>query len=855
MASKTRWKVKTKKQALLQRIQDRVMANDRQSVKQRMMRDEFRFYTLAAYLRDKYPPPEQRKVSTKWIIEDFSKIDWPGLFPHIDRDVLLKEIQRQEEAINMNIHNINRMAETKPDRYCHPHAQQKTKMRAMEMIKEKNNISSGKNMQGYTFELLLSDTTNTERGHQREMKETIKKQYVEQSFPFINTNGNKRQHQFRPHTKKDECSSHVSRVREVEKELFLNRPADLESQEKLRPVKPFTAKHNLLSKTAPWQEQLKEFNEAVQINNPTTGDTYHSQLSTEATPTLIYRENASLKMEQLKSQQGADEKLRPFIRQLKRQPINTVIQGYFMQKGILCYLQKDDRAPGGKTPLLVIPETAARHLIFQIHNNDYTAHPGQRKLESMIRRKYKILGLSRIVKETVADCHICPLLKPSVLGARPTLATRLPKDLSSVLYCDILTIDDASGCKVILWVHATSQLTFGLMLDPSKDTSEQILEHFFRNIFPLTGPICVVSDNESVIAAGAAPFRYRALNCPKTATPPHMPCSNIAERLNRSLLSFMRSSIATRMLENPDVEMIFNLWIYCHNYGVSSVDNLSPIEKFTIRRHKTLDFAGLSNYDFFQNHLDSSAAKLLQHQQAMLQYLHDLNKQRRQKGYEKFQNSKYDNINPFKIGQLVVLKDGKSKKQFNKLEESYRGPFCIIAQDGLSNVLAAYKRQDLLSELNKTTYRAGNNLPLFKTVKVTADQLALCPRSMLRKADCSNMKAYPPFLFFNDETPSKLVRRNLNGFIKSRIIDKRAKNLEQHGQILHEEGTVVIEDHTPETEFLQEEQEGILAEEDCEPYDMVSLKGHARDPISMRMAELPAENAVSYTHLTLPTKA
>ena len=370
VASKTRWKVKTKKQALLQRIQDRVMANDRQSVKQRMMRDEFRFYTLAAYLRDKYPPPEQRKVSTKWIIEDFSKIDWPGLFPHIDRDVLLKEIQRQEEAINMNIHNINRMAETKPDRYCHPHAQQKTKMRAMEMIKEKNNISSGKNMQGYTFELLLSDTTNTERGHQREMKETIKKQYVEQSFPFINTNGNKRQHQFRPHTKKDECSSHVSRVREVEKELFLNRPADLESQEKLRPVKPFTAKHNLLSKTAPWQEQLKEFNEAVQIDNPTTGDTYHSQLSTEATPTLIYRENASLKMEQLKSQQGADEKLRPFIRQLKRQPINTVIQGYFMQKGILCYLQKDDRAPGGKTPLLVIPETAARHLIFQIQRKN-----------------------------------------------------------------------------------------------------------------------------------------------------------------------------------------------------------------------------------------------------------------------------------------------------------------------------------------------------------------------------------------------------------------------------------------------------------------------------------------------------
>ena len=135
-------------------------------------------------------------------------------------------------------------------------------------------------------------------------------------------------------------------------------------------------------------------------------------------------------------------------------------------------------------------------------------------------------------------------------------------------------------------------------------------------------------------------YFYKVMNCQKSAISPLLPQQNLCERLNRSLSEFITSKTVSNFLQDCSIERCFFLWLYCHNFSVNSMDRLTPAEKFSIRRRNTsIHFDGLSNYDFFHQHLDKSSAELLKHQQAMLRYMFDLSKKKRKLGEQRFQES------------------------------------------------------------------------------------------------------------------------------------------------------------------------------------------------------------------------
>ena len=632
------------------------------------------------------------------------------------------------------------------------------------------------------------------------------------------------------------------RFDEVEKELGL-------SEESCKAL--FSEKHNLLLEKAQWQKDAEEQNTSVKSDSPSPGDTFQSKSRFKTDAKLIYTEGPSLQLQKLASQQAADPRLIGIIRSLKKEGKGTVLENYFLEGGILCYQNPPTTSGNGRgKKVIVVPELAARSLAIQIHNAEINAHPRKSRMRAIMKNRYKIIGLERIIEDTINNCTACPYIKPSSMGKRPTFTTRSPKSLSTILYCDILQIM-GKNYKVLLYVHATSQLTFCLHIDPSKDLKTQIWDHYYNCIFPLIGPCFLISDNEPLLMSGIAPYKYHTLGSRLRTCIPNLPSGNITERLNRQLLEFFRSKVVSSDMSNEDIKSIVNLWIYSHNFSISTADGLSPIEKFSISRHEALQFAGLSNYEFFSEDADKDAGRLLENQQRILQHLRNRAEFRKKKGYERLADSKYASANPYEVGQLVMLKSNEGRDDMRKLRPTYSGPYLIVSIDGTMLVLAAFRKDHLRQELRKTSYKAGKNLPLFKHISVNCNEVMLCNSSHLRKADCSFGKSFPPLMFWYDDVPNQIARQNITNLVKTAIADRRAVNLDKNNSINMEDGELQIYDHTPLSVFEQEEEMGQREASDNDPpYVEFRMKGHARDSISLSLMSSKAKLAPMAKHIS-----
>ena len=854
---------KSKQKVLLKQVDNKIQTEDRQLGKETLESDEFKFFAKAAYLLSRFPQGERLRIEKKWQIKNHSNPDWEVLFNHADGTELKKEIEEYDKRRQSNENKnpfINKVGKKtskggklkaltlmkKPTKQ-NTQGYKEPEERNGETRTSKEIDESDTEDKPYTANDLLSDTSEEDRSRIRRIRTSIDKNAGKKHGDRVNST-----------IKLSPGIAGDKQTAETIRELSTWFPNKEETKKRTRNIKDkhikrtkandsirstketFSSKHNILIKETPWQQEACMKNNRVTINNSTQGDTFQSPLETIQDPKLIYTPGPALQLNQLRSQQVGDSRLRPIIRTLRERRKGEILNGYFLTEGVLCYQFRKKNQPALDRKVIVIPESAARALAFSVHMDSMQAHPGRTKMKALLRRQFKIMGINRIVKDTIANCITCPSIKDSQMGCRPKLTTRHPKDLGSVIYCDILTLVHNKH-KIIIYTHATSQLSFYLYLDIKADDGsikQQIWDHYYSTLFPIFGPSCLISDNERLLAAGFMPYRFRAIQSPRSTTIPKFPAGNVVERINKALIIFLKSAFASRQLSEQDMKSIINLWLYSHNHSVSSADNLSPIEKFSISRHKSIEYAGLSNYEVFSQETTMDLGRLLEHQQNIMRHIDQVAENRKQKAYEKFGKSKYSDINSFQAGDIVMLRNNVDNKDpLRKMAPDWLGPYCVTARDGLMLMLSAFQRQHIEQELRRTTWGTGENLPLFKQIKVHCDEVKLCPTKNIRKTDMSFTKAFPPLLFWHTDMPNRIARQNLKNFIKSAAIDKDVHDLHMNNEIYQDEHNgreyINIVDNTPWRDRYPEESREV--EQTDEFYEPFEHKGHMRDSISLSL--------------------
>ena len=73
-----------------------------------------------------------------------------------------------------------------------------------------------------------------------------------------------------------------------------------------------------------------------------------------------------------------------------------------------------------------------------------------------------------------------------------------------------------------------------------------------------------------------------------------------------------------------------------------------------------------------------------------MSHLDEIAEKRRRKAYKNFEGSKYEGLNPFKVGDLVMLRrNNDDRDPLRKLRPRFTGPYTVAQIDGLMLALAA----------------------------------------------------------------------------------------------------------------------------------------------------------------------
>ena len=60
---------------------------------------------------------------------------------------------------------------------------------------------------------------------------------------------------------------------------------------------------------------------------------------------------------------------------------------------------------------LCIPAQLAYKLVHDTHVNVFSLHPGEKKLRSMLEKKFMITGITTIINQVVQNCFVCRYTK------------------------------------------------------------------------------------------------------------------------------------------------------------------------------------------------------------------------------------------------------------------------------------------------------------------------------------------------------------------------------------------------------------------------------------------------------------
>ena len=103
------WHPRLKKQVLLRQLQTLVSQEEKDEAKKNILSAEFKFFATLLRIMDKYPQTGNVGLDHRFIINDYTNVNWSKILPHIDPNIIEQEVMAQTNFMEENLHQIRRM--------------------------------------------------------------------------------------------------------------------------------------------------------------------------------------------------------------------------------------------------------------------------------------------------------------------------------------------------------------------------------------------------------------------------------------------------------------------------------------------------------------------------------------------------------------------------------------------------------------------------------------------------------------------------------------------------------------------------------------------------------------------------
>lgn len=197
---------------------------------------------------------------------------------------------------------------------------------------------------------------------------------------------------------------------------------------------------------------------------------------------------------------------------------------------------------------LWIPHEMSETLIKQAHEPTQASHGGISKTLKRLQELFYWPNMYLQVKSFVNSCEICKKTKAPNYITRPPMGKQIVMERPfQQLYIDLLGPYPRSRLGYTTLLICLDNLTKFIFAHPlKKATSKNIIEYLVPNIFCTFGtPEFVYSDNGRQFISESFEAMLKARGIKHLKTPKYCPQSNASERVNRSILSAIRSYITT----------------------------------------------------------------------------------------------------------------------------------------------------------------------------------------------------------------------------------------------------------------------------------------------------------------------
>lgn len=195
---------------------------------------------------------------------------------------------------------------------------------------------------------------------------------------------------------------------------------------------------------------------------------------------------------------------------------------------------------------LWVPKSLADNLISNAHDPSLASHPGVGKTLEKLKRFFYWPKMGSQVIEFVRQCQVCKETKPPNITLRPPMGSQVKVDRPwQRLYIDLLGPYPRSKLGNTTLLIVLDQFSKFVLLKPlRKAGAAEVTKFLEHDVFHMFGvPETIWSDNGVQFTSKEFKVLIERYGVKHVRTATHSPQSNASERVNRSILSAIRSYI------------------------------------------------------------------------------------------------------------------------------------------------------------------------------------------------------------------------------------------------------------------------------------------------------------------------
>ena len=445
----------------------------------------------------------------------------------------------------------------------------------------------------------------------------------------------------------------------------------------------------------------------------------------------ILTEAPGMSLEALRYQQQIDPVFGPILQEMKNKGMATQHTDYAIKDGILLKQVNEDTSLLQYT--ICVPKSLAMNVITKFHHNVFSGHPDLKKMLINLKRRFYIKNMKNICIEVAKKCQICTLNKSFSTQKQPfgqKIQVTGPRQIYALDICSVDTqaksIDPQLPTSFLIVVDAWSLYAICIPINADA-TAQQILEKFLLHVIQPFGypKIGIVTDGGSNFSNNLTNTFSSITNLQQYRISPRNPRSNIAERVNRAILSGLRYAMQQHSLDPNVYKNLISYIVLAWNTTALSSISFSPYELFlstsyepaALQSFVTIQEAEKQDYGQF-------ISSLVKTQEMIQNLVNQKYKQIRDKRYA-LQDKKAKHSEYAPGAQVMIRKEPDATKRQHKLRPRWDGPYKVI-KEFQNNVEVipwmANRRVKLISKYKNE----AKNIPKHDKYLISKDRLKPC---------------------------------------------------------------------------------------------------------------------------------